>query len=125
MKTTGTVSTTGVAGLYWISSKTSVRSTTAPGDVAIVSPRRKGRRSTVLGMAPLWRTSPARARAPLARLAPFVVTAARSAAGLPSNVLVGARASTTWPTTNRPRSSLLGSRPSRPTVFPATAAAPR
>ena len=125
MKRIGTAPTVGVTGLYWMSSSTSVRSTTAPGDVATVSPRRNGRRSTVFGMPPLWRTSSASARAPLAMLAPFVSTAFRIAAGLPSRLLVGASASTTWPTTNRARPSLLSSRPSRPTVSSATAVAPR
>ncbi len=123
--TTGRDHTWGVAGWYWISSATSSRKTTDPGDAPMVSPTTKGRESTVVGMPPLCSTSPARLRAPARRLFPRVAFALRRAAGLPVSRLVGARASATWPTTNRARPSLLGSSPRRPTVSSATAVAAR
>ena len=60
----GRCRTVGVVGWYWISSSTSLRKTTAPGDTARLPPTLNGRVSTCDGMPPLWRTSDAQFRAP-------------------------------------------------------------
>ena len=73
-----------VVGGYWMSSPTSSRCTTAPGDSARSSPTSNASRSTIEGMPPLLRTSPRSCATPRTRLKPPVSNARLSAAGLPA-----------------------------------------
>ena len=104
---TGRSRTLPLAGVYWISSATSSRSTTAPGVRARSRPTCKACGSAIEGMPPLCRRSPAQLRTPRVRLRPPVSTVRLIAAGFPSQKLVGATALVSRVTANRALSGSL------------------
>jgi hypothetical protein len=113
--------TRGVAGAYWSSSNTGVRSTTAPGVAPMFCPTVNAERSTIEGMRGGCAMSRVKLRAPRARLRPPVSTVALSTAGLVSGAFVGASASTAFSSAKRTRRSLVQSRPAS-SISPSTAA---
>jgi hypothetical protein len=102
--TTGNRCTFGVAAWYWISSKISVRCTTAPGVTARSFPTSNASGATMAGIRGAVARSPASARNPRTALRPPVSMAAFQATGLSSGLLLGAAASTRFRTTNPARS---------------------
>src|ERR1700722_5202767 len=92
MISTGWRRTAPVAGVYWMTSASSSRSTTAPGVTARSVPTWNAPRSVWDGMPPLERTSRHHWRAPRATLSPPVSNARLSAAGVLGRKVVGAGA---------------------------------
>ncbi len=92
MRTNGRWYTCSVVGWYCMTSPTSSRCTTAPGESARSLPTLNASRSTIEGMPPLWRRSPTKLRTPRTRLMPPVSNARLIAAGLLAKKLVGRRA---------------------------------
>ncbi len=90
----GTLRTWVVCGVYWISSKTSVRSTTEPGVTATSSPTVKASGSTIEGTRGAVAKSRTKRRPPATRLPPPVSMIRLSTLGLSVGLLLGARAST-------------------------------
>ena len=86
-----------------MSSKTSVRRTTAPGVAATVRPTSKGVPSTISGMRGADAMSFTKADSPRATFRPPVSTTALAEAGLTSGTLLGASASSTFSTRKRAR----------------------
>ena len=93
-----------MAGRYWISSNTSVRSTTAPGVTARSAPTLNASGSTIDGIRGGAAMSAAKCRRPATTLPPPVSIAAFSAAGLSTGLLLGASASITLRSTKPARS---------------------
>ena len=89
----GVVLTSLVVGVYWISSNTGVRSTTAPGVTARSSPTENSSLATMLGTRGATAMSPTRFRRPRTMLAPPVLTTSLSAAGFSHGRFEGAAAS--------------------------------
>jgi hypothetical protein len=116
----GTVRTFGVCGVYWISSRISLRNTTAPGVAATVVPSSNAVGSTMLGTRGAVARSRTRLRAPATELSPAVSISAFQATGLTSGLLLGASASTRLSTTKpircRSRHSSCASAVSAPAV---------
>src|SRR5512132_4571660 len=106
----GTRCTLGVRGRYWSSSKTGVRSTTAPGVTARSAPTSKASAVTMVGTRGGVVRSPARCRAPRTRLPPPESISAFQKTGLVSGWLLGASACTKLSTINRSRSASRHSR---------------
>ena len=100
----GTLCTSGVVGVYWMISRTSLRNTTCPGVAPTFSPTVNGLESTCRGMPRLCLRSETRLRAPRTRLMPPVSKACLRAVGLPASVFVGARALARMPAAKRARS---------------------
>ncbi|MNT15498.1 hypothetical protein D3C72_1505550 [compost metagenome] len=96
-------------GLYWISSSTSLRNTTAPSVTPRLLPTSNAPMLTWLGMPPLCTMSLARCERPSSRLLPPVSKKRLTAAGLAA-VLVGAKASVIRLITKCPRATSLGPR---------------
>ena len=90
----GTLRTLVVCGVYWISSKTSVRSTTSPGVTATSSPTAKASGSTIDGTRGAVAKSRAKRRPPATRLPPPVSMTRLSTLGFSAGLLLGERAST-------------------------------
>src|SRR6266536_2730755 len=84
--------TVGVVGLYWMSSKTSVRATTAPGVTARSAPISNASGATIVGMRGGEAISETKARVPRTRLRPPLSMYAFHAAGLRYGLLLGADA---------------------------------
>ena len=101
MNSSGTSWTCSVAGRYWMSSKTSVWSTTEPGVAARLPPTSNCDVSTLCGSRGGRATSAAKFRAPRTRFAPPSSTIARRTAGFVSGKFVGATASSTLPAAKR------------------------
>jgi hypothetical protein len=99
-----------VCASYCRSSKTSVRSTTAPGVTARFSPTSNADLSTIAGMRGGRRMSRAKLRAPRVRLRPPVSSTAFSAAGFVTGRFEGATASSTFSAAKRTRRSARQSR---------------
>jgi hypothetical protein len=95
--------TSSVCGRYWISSNTSVRSTTAPGVTATVRPTSNGDGSTISGMRGGVAMSRSKLRLPRARLPPAVSMTAFADDGFTSGTLLGDNASTTFSMRKRTR----------------------
>jgi hypothetical protein len=91
-----------VVGLYWISSKTSLRCTTEPGVVATLTPIVNFEASTLAGMRGDVDMSRSRFLAPASRFAPPLSSVAFSAAGLDHKKFVGASASAMTANLNSP-----------------------
>ena len=89
-----------VVGLYWISSKTSLRCTTEPGVVATLTPIVNFEASTLAGMRGDVDMSRSRCLAPASRFAPPLSSVAFSAVGLDHKKFVGASASAMFSTAN-------------------------
>ena len=110
-------------GSYWMSSNSSVRSTTAPGVTARSSPTVNAFVSTIAGMCGGLRRSWTRLALPCTRLRPPVSSVAFSAAGLSAGKFVGASASRTFSALKRTRRSARSSSPASEirssTVLPA------
>ena len=120
----GTSRTDGVTGLYWISSNTSVRSTTAPGETARLPPMVNADVSTICGMRGAVAMSRNRFSPPRAKFSPAVSTAALTEAGFSNGTLLGASAANRFSARNRTRrSSRQSSSPSSmsPPTVPAAA----
>ena len=98
-------------GSYWMSSNSSVRSTTAPGVTARSSPTVNAFVSTIAGMCGGLRRSWTRLALPCTRLRPPVSSVAFSAAGFSAGKFVGASASRTFSALKRTRRSARSSRP--------------
>ena len=97
--------TAAVAGAYWISSNTGVRSTTEPGVTARSTPTSNASGSTIDGTRGGAARSPARRRVPASTLPPPVSMAAFQNAGFSTGLLLGARASArlvSWKLTRSP-----------------------
>ncbi|AID82359.1 hypothetical protein P797_02205 [Pseudomonas aeruginosa VRFPA04] len=103
------------SGLYWISSSTSLRNTTAPCVVARLRPISKAVLFTWLGMPPLCTRSSSRWRTPLSRLIPPVLNSSFTASGL-IRLLSGR---SRW-TSLRPGSSFIRNMMKPPMARPAT-----
>ena len=128
MITSGRLWTCSVLGWYWMSSPTSSRCTTAPGDSARSLPTSNASRSTIEGMPPLLRTSPTKLRTPRTRLLPPVSNARLIAAGLVAKKLVGASALVRMVVAKRACSArrwLSELWPSSPTTLPTACAVAR
>ena len=95
-----------------MSSATGSRATTAPGVTARSRPTSKAPGSIIDGIAPLWRTSWTKLRAPRARLMPPVSKARLRAAGLLIRKFVGAAALATMLAANCACSARMPLRPS-------------
>ena len=108
--TSGTARTFSVVGVYWISSNTSVRKTTAPGVFARSSPTVNASGSTIVGTRGGDARSDTNCFSPRTALRPPVSMAAFSDSGLTTGTLLGARASTRFVAVNRIRSSSFHSR---------------
>ena len=121
----GTSCTVSVLGAYWISSKTSVRCTTAPGVAARFSPTVNFEVSTLAGRRGGVDTSRSRFRAPFTRLAPPSSMVTFSAAGLDHKKFVGASASAIFSATNRSSPSAAQSSSASPISSPVVATAAR
>ena len=101
----GTSRTCSVRGRYWISSNTSVRSTTAPGVTAMLRPTSNAEESTISGIRGAVARSRSRLTPPRTRLTPPVSMAALADAGLTSGRLLGDSASMRFSAANRTRLS--------------------
>src|SRR5271170_5143363 len=106
----GRAQTVSVAGPYWISSKTELRNTTAPGMTARFTPGLKAVLFTCEGMPSFLMTSSTKFLNPATRFAPLVSIVLLSASGLPSSEFVGAKASVNAETAKRARALLSTSR---------------
>ena len=111
VSSSGSSRTFAVWGLYWMSSKTGLRRTTAPGVTAMSSPIVNADVSTIDGMRGGLRMSRAKLPAPRTKLRPPVSSAALSTAGLVIGALEGASASSTFSAAKRIWRSLRQSRP--------------
>ena len=103
MISSGICRTVAVAGRYWISSNTGVRSTTDPGVMARSAPTSNASGSTIFGTRGGAAMSLAKCRRPARMLPPPVSIAAFSATGLSSGLLLGAIASTRFSSTKLTR----------------------
>src|SRR2546429_529002 len=112
----GTDRTRFVCGEYWISSYIGWRCTTAPGVTARSEPTDRMPGRATAGIAPLWRRSSRRWRAPRVSDRPPVVHARSSGAGLPTRTWVGASVSATRPTAKRARSAVNSPTSARSTI---------
>ena len=101
----GTSRTRSVCGRYWISSRTSVRSTTAPGVTAMLRPTSNDDVSTISGIRGLVAMSRSRLIPPWTRLRPPVSMAAFADAGFTSGTLLGDSASSRFSARKRTRLS--------------------
>jgi hypothetical protein len=120
VSSSGSSRTFGVCGLYWMSSNTGQRSTTAPGVTAMSSPIVNADVSTIEGIRGGVRMSRAKLPAPRTKLRPPVSSAALSTAGLVMGALDGASASSTFSAAKRTWRSLRQSSPASQ-ISPSTA----
>ncbi len=102
--------TCSVCGVYWMSSNTGVRSTTAPGVIARSPPTSNASGSTIVGIRGGVAMSRARLAAPRAKLRPPVSMKAFSAVGFVKGPFDGASASRTFSAAKRTRRSARQSR---------------
>ena len=115
--------TVGVAGVYWMSSQTSVRATTDPGVTARSLPTWNASPSTMVGMCGEEAMSETKARIPRTRLRPPVSMYAFHAAGLRYGLLLGADAAIRLVSTNFSR--VLSRQPSSASASRSWALRPR
>ena len=118
----GTCRTVSVTGRYWISSNTGVRSTTDPGVTARSTPTSNASGSTIDGTRGGTAMSDRKFRRPATALPPPVSSAALTAAGFSSGLLLGASASIRLVSTKLTRSLSASSSPASATT-PATLSA--
>ena len=121
----GTSYTVSVLGAYWISSKTSLRCTTAPGVAARFSPTVNFEVSTLAASRGGVDMSRSRFRAPFTRLAPASSIVTFSAAGFDHKKFVRASASAIFSATNRSSPSAAQSSSASPISSPVVATAAR
>ena len=114
-----------MTGRYWISSKTGVRSTTDPGVTARSTPTSNASGSTMVGTRGATAMSPTKFRRPARALPPPLSTAAFTAAGFSSGLLLGDRASIRLVSTKPTRWESASSRPASATTPSADCAAAR
>jgi hypothetical protein len=99
----GTDHTLSACGVYWISSNTSRRNTTAPGVTAMVLPSVNASGSTIDGRRGGVRMSLAKCRSPRTTLSPLVSIAALYPNGFTNGLLLGASPSVAKFNTNLAR----------------------
>ena len=121
----GTCRTVAVAGRYWISSNTGVRSTTFPGVTARSTPTSNASGSTMDGTRGGAAISETKCRKPARALPPPVSMAAFTAAGFSTGLLLGASASTRLVSAKPTRSESAQSRSVSATTPSAVCAAAR
>jgi hypothetical protein len=123
--TNGTCRTAGVTGRYWISSNTGVRRTTEPGVTARSTPTSNASGSTMVGTRGGTAMSERKCRRPATALPPPVSSAALTAAGFSSGLLLGASASIRLVSVKPTRSESRSSRPASATTPSALSAVAR